>query len=465
MGLGVFTNTIIDQLAALTSENENYGIERIIDHTKKIADIRIYLSKGVNSKKMIAKLYKDTSLENWYAINMILLDRGRFPKVFGWLEACNAYIEHIRECKRNEIQFDLDKALARKNIVDGLIKAYSIIDEVIATIKAANSPAEASVELQKKFDFNEEQAKAILAMRLSALTKLDIVKLNDELEELVKQIEWLHYLLNDHTALDAELIKILKEVADKFGDDRRTKVLDIVEEEEEKEEVKEEEIVVSVIDNKKIKISDKKKNGKDLIYTTNLNSLAFFTEQGKMYTASLLGLAYNKELLISDIIGSLEKILLVTDMTTLNSYHNLVTISKKGYIKKTSVNEYNVRAKKGTSIVKLDNDDSLIGVYLSHNDNDRVIIAANSNHYNYYELNLIGVTGRNTKGVKAIKLSDKEYVVATVLVRENLNYKGIVINNAELVSLTEMITTSRAVKGQKFNKEIKTLEMRLENDR
>ena len=98
----VFTNTIIDQLGELVNNNESYGIDKVIDHTKKTADIRIYLSKGVNPKKMIEKLYKDTSLENWFSINMILLDKGRFPKIFGWREACDAYIAHIRECKHNE---------------------------------------------------------------------------------------------------------------------------------------------------------------------------------------------------------------------------------------------------------------------------------------------------------------------------------------------------------------------------
>lgn len=116
---GVYTNTVIGQIKSLTEENENYGIERVIDHTKKEADIRIYLAKGTNANKMISKLYKDTSLENWFAVNMIMLDRGRFPKVFGWREACDAYITHIRECKRREINFDLDKALARENVVDG----------------------------------------------------------------------------------------------------------------------------------------------------------------------------------------------------------------------------------------------------------------------------------------------------------------------------------------------------------
>ena len=254
---GVFTNTIIDQLATLTNENESYGIERVVDHTKKIADIRIYLSKGTNPKKMIAKLYKDTSLENWFSINMIMLDKGRFPKVFGWREACDAYIAHIRECKCNMIQFDLDKALARKNIVDGLIKACSIINEVIAAIRSSNSPAEAQDKLcNSPFDFNIEQAKAILAMKLSSLTKLDVVKLNNEQEELIKKIEWCQHLLLDSTALDEELIKDLQTVAQKFGDNRRTKIQDInnTEATEEAQIIQEDEIGIMLFDNNMLRL-------------------------------------------------------------------------------------------------------------------------------------------------------------------------------------------------------------------
>ena len=291
---GVFTNTVIDQLATVTSENENYGIERVVDHTKKIADIRIYLTKGTNPNKMIAKLYKDTSLENWYSVNMILLDQGRFPRLFGWRAACDAYITHIRECERNIIQFDLDKALARKNIVDGLIKAYSIIDEVVALIRASANPSEAASKLISIYDFNEEQSKAILAMKLSSLTKLDIVKLNNEQEELIKNIEWCQYLLNTPTALDEELIKTLREVADKYGDKRRTKILNIVENENEAaQEVNEEDISIMLFDNNMLRLVKKEdlqggKKGKkgtsikppknanliNTLYTTNLGSIA-----------------------------------------------------------------------------------------------------------------------------------------------------------------------------------------------
>jgi len=470
---GVFTNTIMEQLAELTNDNASYGIERAIDHTKKIADIRIYLSKGVNPKKMIAKLYKDTSLENCFSVNMILLDRGRFPKVFGWREACDAYITHIRQCKRNEIQFDLDKALARKNILEGLIRACSIIDEVVATIRASSSTSEASLKLISQYQFNEEQAKAILAMKLSSLTKLDIVKLENEREENSLKIADLTHLLNDSTALDAELIKILREVADKFGDERRTKILDFQEEDSEQESIKEEEVGIMLFDNNIIRVvkneelqgggkrgkkgtSIKPPKGATLIntlYTTNLGTISAFTNNGRMYTFSIADLDYNKDYSIYEIImlQDKEKVILLIDTTSLNSYHNLITISQKGYIKKTNTNDYHTRNKKGIVAVKLEEDDQLVGTYLSMSDNDKIFIANSSGYYNFYTLDKVSATARATKGVKAIKLGKDEYVVSATLIKENITYKGILsIDNdgrGKITQIDEFSTTTRGIKG------------------
>lgn len=469
---GVFTNTVIDQLAALTNENENYGIDRVVDHTKKIADIRIYLSKGANPKKMIAKLYKDTSLENWYSVNMVLLDQGRFPRVFGWREACDAYINHIRTCKRNIIQFDLDKALARKNIVDGLIKAYSIIDEVVALIRASANPSEASLKLISTYQFNEEQAKAILAMKLSSLTKLDIVKLNEEREELEEKIEWYNYLLNDTTALDNELIKILENVAKKFGDARRTKILNLVEPENEQEVIKEEDVGVMLFNNNMLRVVKKEdlqggtrgKKGVNIkppkganlintLYTSNLGTVAAFTNYGRMYNFSLTDLDFGKDYSIYEVIipQDNEKVILLIDTTSFNAYHYLITVSKNGYIKKSTINEYNSRAKKGVVAVKLEEGDKLVGVYLSMSDNDKIFVAGENGYYNYYSVSEISSTGRATKGVKAIKLSADEKIAGATIVKDNIEYRGILSitssGKGKITTLNDFNETTRAIKG------------------
>ena len=470
---GVFTNTIIDQLASLTEENVNYGIEKVVDHTKKTADIRIYLTKGVNPKKMIEKLYKDTSLENWFSINIILLDQGRFPKIFGWREACDAYINHIRQCEHNILQFDLDKALARKNIVDGLIKAYSIIDEVVTLIRSSANPSEATQKLISTYDFNEEQAKAILAMKLASLTKLDIVKLNNEREELIKEIARLQYLLNEPTALDEELIKILQNVADKFGDERRTKVLNLVElETNENLTVKEEDVEVLLFDNNTIRIIPKDdittarrgRKGNSLklskninlintLYTTNLGSIAAFSTLGKMYNFSINDLEYNKDYSIYELINlqDNENILLLIDTTSFTSYHYLITISKNGYIKKSKIDEYSNRIKKGIVAVKLDESDSLINVFLSTNNQDKVFIASTNGYYNYYPISEINETGRVTKGVKAIKLIDNNKVCSATIVKQDIDYIGILSitmsGRGKITTLPDYTITTKGIKG------------------
>ena len=432
----VFTNTIIDQLATLTQEDPDYGIDKVIDHTKKTADIRIYLSKGTNPQKMMAKLYHDTSLENWFSVNMVLLDKGRFPKVFGWREACDAYIAHIRECERNIIQFDLDKALARENIIEGLLLAIANIDDIVAIIRASDNPDEAAKTLIAKYEFNKEQVEAILAMKLSSLCRLDGVKLTKELEEKRMFIADCRYLLSEPTALDKKLIDVLENVASRFGDNRRTKVTNVLGEEEEPEEIQEKDIAVLRYDNN-IKIMEmplkKSLKPQEIYYTTNLGFLTSITESGKMFNASLSKLKIGKEYKLSEVFefGGEHPRLLI-DTMSFNSYQSITCITRNGFIKKSRISEYLVRSKKGTTVIKLDNDDSIVAAILSSDDDDKIAVIGNNDYYNCYPLSEINYTGRNTKGVKAIKLEKDGFVKEAKWVGDNI-YK----------------VTGRAVKGVK----------------
>ena len=412
---GVFTNTVMDQLAALVNDNPEYGIDKVIDHTKKEADIRIYLSKWQNPDKMIAKLYHDTALENHYSVNMILLDKGRFPKVFGWREACDAYIEHIRQCKRNMIQFDLDKALARENVIEGLLLAIANIDEVVAIIRASENPSAAATALIQRFGFNKLQVDAILSMKLSSLCRLDGIKLNQELEEIRRFIDDCHYLLNEPTALDEKLIETLNLVSNKFGDARRTKVENILGDEEEPEVIEEKDICI-IYDTKTIKVIEKsgvKKPTKnqEIFYSTNLSNLVLFTSNGKFYSAPISKLKYNKDYKVNEVFeSSTEKPVLVLDSKTFNAFDSVTIVTKNGLIKKSHITEYIVRSKKGTAAIKLDENDIVIAVILSSDEDDKIVIISNNNYYNCYPLSELTYTGRVTKGVKAIKLNQDEYV-------------------------------------------------------
>ena len=439
----VFTNTVIDQLATLTQDDPDYGIDKVIDHTKKTADIRIYLSKGTNPNKMMAKLYHDTSLEYWFSINMVLLDKGRFPKVFGWREACDAYITHIRECKRNIIQFELDKAEARLNVVEGLLIAVANIDEVVAIIRASESPSAAAEALITRFGFNKPQVDAILAMKLSALTRIDGIKLNSEKEELNRFIADHRHLLLSPQDLDQTLIDTLNIVSEKFGDARRTQISNILGEEEEPEVIEEKDVAVLAYGNERygytIKLVEMPIKGKGLskpskiIYTTNLGSLTSITDSGKMFNASISKLKIGKEYKLSEVfeIGGDHPRLLI-DTMSFNAYQSLTCITRKGYIKKSRISEYLARSKKGTIAMKLEDGDSIVAAILSSDDDDKVVIIGNNDYYNCYPLKDIGYTGRATKGIKAIKLEKDGYVKEAKWVGDN-TYK----------------ITGRAVKGVK----------------
>lgn len=440
---GVYTEKITGAIKAMILEDENCGIKSVNDNSGDTAEIHIELEKGVNPQKMIAKLYHDTPLESHFTINMWVLKDGRFPTLMGLREIFINYIEHIRACKRREIEFELDKALARENIIEGLLLAIANIDDIVAIIKASDNPAVAAKALMDKYHFNKEQVDAILAMKLSSLCRLDGVKLNDELAEKRSFIADCRYLLSEPTALDEKLIEILDSVAKRFGDNRRTQITNVLGDEDEPEEIQEKDIAV-IYTGTMIKLAEKK-DGEvayklpktatkhQIIYTTNLGSLTLITDSGKMYNASLSKLKVNKDYKVNEVfeIGGEHPRLLI-DTLSFNAYKSLTCITRNGLIKKSSISEYTVRSKKGVAVLKLEDGDSLVTAILSSDDDDKIAIISSSNYYNCYPLNEIGYTGRATKGVKAIKLAEKEYVKEAIWVGDN-TYK----------------ITGRAVKGVK----------------
>ena len=193
------------------------------------------------------------------------------------------------------------------------------------------------------------------------------------------------------------------------------------------------------------------------LYTTNVSNIAALTSIGKMYTLSIADLEYEKDYSVYEIIQlqDNEKVKLLIDSTSFNSYHYLITVSKNGFIKKSAIAEYfNMRARKGIAAVKLEDKDSLVGVYLSMSDNDRIMVAASNGCYNYYKVSELSSTGRVTKGVKAIKLADDEYIVSATLVRDGIEYTGLLTitssGKGKISPLTDYSETSRAAKGNQI---------------
>ena len=440
---GVYTEKITGAIKAMILDDENCGIKSVNDNSGDTAEIHIELEKGVNPQKMIAKLYHDTPLESHFTINMWVLKDGRFPTLMGLREIFHSYIEHIRVCKRREIEFELNKALARENIIEGLLLAIANIDDIVAIIKGSENPTSAAKALMDKYHFNKEQVEAILAMKLSSLCRLDGVKLSEELEEKRRFIADCRYLLSEPTALDEKLIETLNLVSQKFGDARRTKIEDTLGDEEEPEEIQEKDVAV-IYTGSTIKLIEKKdgevayklpKNitKHQVIYTTNLGSLTVITDSGKMYNVSLSKLKIGKEYKLSEVFefGGEHPRLLI-DTLSFNAYQSITCITYNGLIKKSRITDYLVRSKKGTIAIKLEDGDSVVSVILSSDDDDKVVIISNENYYNCYPLTDIAYTGRATKGVKAIKLEKDGFVKEAFWVGDN-TYK----------------VTGRAVKGVK----------------
>ena len=169
----VYTNTICEELSAiLADELNNPGIDRYNDLTGSEPLIKIYLTKRANPDRVLKYLFKNTSLQSHYSINMTMLEDGRFPRVFGWKEALEHHIAHEKIVYRRGFEYDLAKIEKRIHIIDGLLICIASIDEVVKTIKSAPSTVAASKELQSKFLLDEEQAKAVLDMKLSRLANL-----------------------------------------------------------------------------------------------------------------------------------------------------------------------------------------------------------------------------------------------------------------------------------------------------
>ena len=465
----VYTETIDNELMALINGEENYGIEKYIDATNNDGGkIHIYLSKGANVKKVMKLLYS-TSLQSFYAINLIMLDNGRFPRVFGWREALQNYIAHIRTCKRRELQFDYDKMLARENILEGLILASANIDEVVSIIRASESPEEASKKLIARFKFNEEQTKAILAMKLSTLTKIDSIKLQNELNENKKQLECLEEILNSPEKLDAELIKILKEVADKFGDARRTKILDNYEEEEEVVNIEEKNITVMVLSNNTLVYTEqelegakKGRKGKtlpipknvkviDSFYATNLSTVYILTQSGKMYSHSLARLEENEALSFYDLgINANDNVVKVFPATNLEFSKYLFFITKQGMLKKTISTEYqNVR--KGTQAIKLKSEDEIVDCFFVFDEKEEIMTFSSAGNVVRFKQSEVAPTGRATAGVKGMRLGNDEEIISGFVLNAEKEYKGVftisTAGQGKITTLNEFSVTSRTARG------------------
>lgn len=467
----LYTETICKELEEIINSENNPGIERFNDLTGKTVYIKIYLTKQANPDKVLKFLYKNTSLQSYYSINMTMLENGRYPRVYTWKELLQAHIDHEKEVYRLGFEFDLNKINKRLHIIDGLLKAINIIDEVVKVIKASTSTTAASVALQKLLEIDTEQAKAILDIKLSRLAHLEVNKLVDEQNKLLTEKERIEKILNNDVLLKKEIEKGLREVANKFGDERRTKILNLTEENGESIEIKT--LQLSLTNKNFIFISEasslytqkrggvgnklKMENGEYVISTISVETdetILFFTQDGDFYSYKASNLPIGEKVSIETLITfkSWQRIKAISSINEKKNDDFILFITKNGYIKKSEVSEYNTNRSIGIRAITLEDNDEIINVLFTNK--EKIGIVTELGNFIIIRTDDIRPIGRIAKGIKAIKLNDGDYVSQSHLIpstsKEIVSISGTGL--CKRTSIKEFSIQSKNTKGTKIQK-------------
>lgn len=460
---------LIIDIDKLCEEKKIEGIETIRDESNKDG-VRfvIELDKNASTKTVIAELFKFSRLEDTYSFNQVALVE-KAPRLLNLKQLIEIYIKHQNSVLIRKTQFDLDKIKAKIHILEGLLVALEDIDNVIALIKKSESAATAKIALIDKYKFSESQVKAILDMKLSKLAHIEKIEIQNDKDTLLKQSEQLSHILKNPVP---ELSRIFTEFKNKYGDNRKTTItqVDIEPDEKEIQYVEPEKCVVILTEGGTIKripatsFKTQKRNGKGIktqeditsmvIRTNTVDSLMIFTNQGRLYRLLVDEIPAGTNVSPGTSIKALIAMEPGEEAVTMYSIYRdtdakyVLFVTKNGTVKKTSLEEYvKTKKKTGMGAISLRENDSLVAVTLVK-DEDLILLT----HMGYilrFSTNEIGATSRMTTGVKGINLTDKDYVVAALAVRnasDNLalfSEKGM----GKQIELTDVIPQKRAGKG------------------
>ena len=465
----VYTETICRELEDIVNGENNPGIDRFNDLTGKVPNLKIYLSKKANPDKVLKYLYKNTSLESYYGINFTMLRDGRFPETFTWKQVLQAHINHEIDVYVRGFKFDLQKIEARIHIIEGLLRAIDMIDEVVKTIKASNDTKSANLALRALLDIDDIQAKAILDIKLSRLAHLEITKLQNEKSTLEGERERINAILNDETLLKKEVEKGLREVASKFGDARRTQIIDLG---TTGEEVIEEKQISLSFTNKGAIFCDEtstlyaqRRNGVgakfkleageyivDNIVGKNTQNILFFTDKGNYIGACIGDFQIGEKQYLNSYItmSPNEEVRAATVVNTSKQY--VIFVTSQGYLKKSHISEYNMRRKSITKALTLGAGDSIVSVLFT--DNEKIGILTRNSNFIMIETTPINPIGRIARGVIGIKLKDGDEVVSARIIPSDTTELFTIAADgyAKRTSLSEFHVTGRGTIGVRVQK-------------
>ncbi|MBI2035329.1 MAG: hypothetical protein HYT12_01450 [Candidatus Liptonbacteria bacterium] len=442
---------LIIKIAELIQEKRIEGVRDVRDESDKDGlRIVIELKSDVSPQKILNQLYKNTDLQKDFHLNLIALqDRGIQPQLMSLKDMLEQFIDHRKEVVRRRAEFDLKKAKERAHILEGLAKALSVIDKIIATIKKSGDKEEAHKNLIKNFKLTDIQATAILEMRLQTLAALERQKIEDELKEKLKLIKDLEILLKSPEKIKGVIKDELQEMREKFGDERRTKVVSGgLKEFKEEDLVPEEETVITLSAGGYIKRSNpgdfkvQKRGGKGIIggdvgeedfvrhfvSAVTHDNILFFTTSGKVFQTKVYEIPAASRTSKGKAIHNFLEIPTSEYVSAIIAYPSntqnqetaasgfLVMVTEGGVIKKTKIADFENVRKSGIIAIKLRSGDKLKWVGLSEAGNDILIATMNGQAIRFKEKDLRPM-GRAASGVTAIRLKKGDKVNAMEIIR------------------------------------------------
>lgn len=431
---------LIEKIAELTRDRKIDGITDLRDESDRTGmRIVIELRRDVRPQVVLNNLFKHTGLQSSFGIIMLALVGGQ-PKVLNLRELISLYLDHQREVVRRRTQYDLRKAEDRAHVLEGLLIALDHLDEVIQLIRASQTPDEARDGLISRFSLTQTQAQAILDMRLQRLTGLEREKIETEYQELQQLIAELRAILADETKLMGVIRKELLEIRERFGDERRTRIVAADGEISVEDLIPVQDVAITITHAgyaKRIPLSayhSQRRGGRGMtmigtreedfvehMYTTSSHhQLLFFTNKGRMYALKAYEIPeFSRQAKGLPIINLIhiepgEKISAVIPVRSLNAAdmdgYSLFFVTRRGIVKKTPVTEYANIRKTGLIALHLREDDEVIGVRLTNGDREVIIATRQGMSIRFHESD-VRTMGRAATGVKGIQLEDDDEVI------------------------------------------------------
>ena len=439
--------TLIEKIAKLVNDEKVTEISEIRDESDREGmRIVIILKRGSNAGVVLNQLYKYTQMQQTFGIINLALVKGR-PKVMALKELIQHFIEHRIEVILRRTMYDLDQAESRAHILEGLKIALDNLDEVIKTIRAANSPHEANVELRKKFALTDLQAKAILDMRLQKLTGLERDKIDQEYREIVDKIADFRKILSNRDEQKMIIKNELLEIKDRYGDERRTEIVYSADDFNIEDMIADEDVVVTISNRgfiKRMPVSGyrrQRRGGKGmkgtttkdddyvehLFVATNHNYILFFTEKGNCYWLKVYEIPEGSRLARGRAIVNLidiekdDSIKTFVPVKTLDEEeyiknHSIIMATKDGQVKKSSLEDYSRPRRDGIIGINIKEGDSLLGAALTDGESNVILANKNGRAIRFHEKE-VREMGRNTSGVRGMNLDDDDELVDMVVIK------------------------------------------------